>query len=66
MKSELNSVNLVTAINTWAVSLLRYEASVIEWTQHELEIINRRTRKMMHLYGAVHPRADVDHLYVQR
>lgn len=34
--------------------------------QKELKDMDRRTRKMMHAYGAVHPRADVDRLYVQR
>ena len=64
LKSKLNSGNLVTAINTWAVSLVRYGAGVIEWTQQELENIDRGTRKMMHLYGAIHSTANVDRLYV--
>ena len=54
----------MTAINTWAASLVRYEAGVIEWTQQELENIDRGTRKMMHLYGAIHSTANVDRLYV--
>ena len=56
----------MTVINTWAVSLVRYGAGVIEWTQQELENIDRRTRKMMRLYDAMHPRADVDPLYVRK
>ena len=66
LKSKLNSGKLVTSINTWAVSLVRYRAGVIEWTQQELENIDRRTRNMMHLYSEIHPRAEVDRLYVQR
>ena len=66
LKSKLKSGNLVTEINTWAMSLVRYGAGVIEWYQQELENIDRRTRKMMHLYDAIHPRADVDRLYVRR
>jgi hypothetical protein len=54
------------AINTWAVSLVRYGGGVIDWNQQELENLDRRTRKMMHAYGAMHPRADTDRLYVQR
>ena len=65
LKSKLNSGNLVMAINTWAVSLVKYRSGVIEWTQQKLENTDRRTRKMMHLYSAMHPRADVDRLYVQ-
>ena len=66
LKSKLNAGNLVKAINTWAVSLVRYGGGIIDWNQKELEDMDRRTRKMMHAYGAVHPRADVDRLYVQR
>ena len=54
------------AINTWAESSVRYGGGIIDWNQKELEDVNRQTRKMMHAYGAVHPRADVDRLYVQR
>ena len=32
----------------------------------ELEELDRRTRKMMTMYGAHHPKADVDRLYLER
>ena len=36
LKSKLNGGNTVTAINTWAVALLRYTPGIVNWTQDEL------------------------------
>ena len=33
--------------NTWAVSLMRYGASVVKWTKSQLDEIDRKTRKVM-------------------
>ena len=32
----------------------------------ELEKLDRKTRKLMAMYGALHPEADVDRLYLQK
>ena len=37
LESRLNGGNLIAAINTWAVSLLRYAAGFIDWTHEELQ-----------------------------
>ena len=66
LKSKLNGRNKVEAINTWAVSLLRYGAGVIMWTVEELKTLDRKTRKLLTRYGALHPRSDIDRLYVPR
>lgn len=66
LRSKLNSGNLIKAINTWAVSLFRYGSGVVEWNKQDLEKIDRKTRKLMTMHGALHPRADVDRLYVKR
>jgi len=66
LKSKLNSGNLFSAINTWAVSLFRYSAGILEWTKAELQEIDRRTRKRLTIYKGMHPRSDVDRLYVER
>ena len=65
-KSKLNSGNLLLAINTWAVPLLRYNAGIINWNKEEMEDMDRKTRKMLSRYGALHPREDVDRLYMKR
>ena len=48
-----------------AVALLRYGAR-INWKVDELEKLDRTTRKTMTMYGALHPKSDVDRLYVKR
>ena len=66
LKSKLNGGNLVHGINTWAVSLLRYSAAFVSWRKSELQAIDRNTRKLFTIYGALHPKSDVDRLYIPR
>ena len=66
LKSGLNSGNLFSAINTWPLSLFRYGAGILEWTKAELQEVNRCTRKRITIYKGMHPRSDVDRLYVER
>ena len=65
-KIRLNGRSKSIAINTWAVSLMRYGAGIVNWTKSELEEIDRRTRKVMTMSKVLHPRRDVDRLYVSR
>ena len=65
-KSKLNGGNIISAINSRAVSIVRYGASIIGWTNAELQALDRRTRKMLTMYGAHHPKADVDRMYLRR
>ena len=60
LKSKLNGGNIILAFNSRAVSIIRYGAGIISWTKMELEELDRRTRKLMTIYGAHHPKADVD------
>ncbi|CAH2011575.1 unnamed protein product [Acanthoscelides obtectus] len=39
---------------------------VIDWRLEEIKAIDRKTRKLLTLYGMLHPRADTDRLYVSR
>ena len=66
LKSKSNGGNIILAINSRAVSIVRYGAGIISWTKMELEELDRRTRKLMTMYGVHHPKADVDRLYLQR
>ena len=66
LKSKLNSGNLVKSINTWAVLLLRYSAAFVNWKRSELQEIDRKTRKYLTMYGGLHPKADIDRLYLPR
>ena len=66
LKSKLNGGNLLCGVNTWAVSLLRCLAAFVSWTKSELQAIDRKTRKLFTIYGALHPKSDVDILYIPR
>ena len=66
LKSKLNGRNKVTAINTWAVAIFRYGAGIIQWKASELKDLDRKSRKTMTMYGGLHPKSDVDRLYVKR
>lgn len=66
LKSKLNGQNKIHAMNTYALPVITYTAGIIDWTQHELAELDRKTRKTMNMYGGLHPRADVHRLYIPR
>ena len=66
LKSKLKFVNVVRGVNTWAVSLSRYSVAFVSWRKIELMAIDRKTRKLFTLYGAVHPKSNVGRLYIPR
>ena len=63
LEKKLTSRNLIKGINTWAVPLIRYSGIFFKWTRDELKQIDQRTRKLMTMHKALHPRDDVDRLY---
>ena len=36
------------------------------WNKEEIQRMDRKTREMMTMYGALHPESDVERIYVQR
>ena len=66
LETKLNSRSLIKGINTWAVPLVRYSGPFLKWTRDELKQMDQRTRKLMTMHKALHPRDDVDRLYVSR
>ena len=66
MKSRLNGGNLFCGVNTSAVSLLRYSAAFVSWRKSELRATDRKARKLFTIYPALHPKSDVDRLYIPR
>ena len=66
LETKLNSRNLIKGINTWAVPLVRYSGPFLKWTRDKLKQMDQRTRKLMTMHKALHPRDDVDRLYVSR
>nr|XP_054752859.1 serine/threonine-protein phosphatase 6 regulatory ankyrin repeat subunit B-like [Lytechinus pictus] len=66
LKSKLNAGNMVKAVNTWAVALVRYAAGTVERNKLELEHLDRKTKKLLTMHGMLHPKSDVDRLYLSR
>ena len=66
LKSKLNGKNKIQAINNWAVALLRYGAGIINWKVDELKKMDRTTKKTLTMYGALHPKSDIDQLHLKR
>ena len=66
LKNKLNGRNKIWALNTWAVSILRYGAEILKWNKNELQEMDRKTRKSMTMNKELHPRRDVVQLYVFR
>ena len=66
LETKLNGHNLIKAINTWAVAVIRYSAPFLDWNKDELLALDRRTGKLMTMHKALHPKSNVDRLYISR
>ena len=66
LKTKLSCKNLIKRINTCSVPLVRYLRPFLKWTREELKQMDQRIRKLMIMHKALHPRDDVDRLYVSR
>ena len=66
LETKLNGNNIIKAINTWAVSVVRYSAPFLDWRKEEIQELDRRTRKLMTMHKALHPKSNVDRLYISR
>ena len=64
--SQLHAGNLLQAVNTWAVSVARYTAGILDWSDRELEAMDTKTRKILAMNRALHIRSNVDRLYIKR
>ena len=54
------------AINIWAVPTVRCGAEVTKWTKEELKQMDRKTRKLITIFGGLHPRSRVDRFYIPK
>ena len=66
LETKLSSRNLIKGIDTWAVPRVRYSGPFLKWTREELKQMDQRTRKLMTMHKALHPRDDAGRLYISR
>ena len=64
LSSKFNSGNTVKAINSWVVPVIRYSAGTVDWKNLELRNMDRKTRNVLNMYQALHPRSNVGRLYL--
>ena len=62
--SKLNFGNAVKAVNTWAIPVFRYSAGIVDWKNAEHRNMDRKTRKLLNMYQALHPRSNIDRIYL--
>ena len=46
------------------VPVIRYSAGIVDWKNSELHNMDRRIRKVLNMYQALHPRSNVGRLYL--
>ena len=66
LKSKGREKNKIMAASIWAVAILMYSAGMVEWKTDELKVLDRKTRKLMTLYGTLQRKSDADRVYVAR
>ena len=66
LEIKLSSRNFIKGINIWAVPFVSYSGPFVKWTREEVKQIIQRTRKRIAVHKVLHPRDEVDRLYVSR
>ena len=66
ISSKLNGGNTIRAVNSWAVSLVRYGAEILKWAKDELKVMDGKTRQKMTMNRMYHPQTDTARFYILR
>ena len=66
MQSQLNSRNKFRVLNAYCLPIIRYTAGIVKWNVDDLRTMDRKTRKLLTIHWRLHPRSDVDRLYISR
>ena len=66
LKSELNAINKIEAINTVAIPVVTCSFNTINWTPEDIKNLDRKTRKLLTKERIHHPKSDVDRMYLPR
>ena len=45
---------------------MRYSAGIDKWTNADLDVTDRKTRKLMTMHGMLHPWSNVSRLYLPK
>ena len=53
-------------MNQWTLGVVKYSAGIVDWTEGDLELLDRKERKFLTCNGLFHPCANVVRLYLKR
>ena len=65
-KSELYARNVFMGIDQWGLDVVRFFAAIVDWAREDLELLDKKTRKMLTCNSLFHPGANVARLYLKR
>ena len=65
-ETNLSNGKIIAALNLQKISKKKNSAAFLRWTKAEPEEINRRTKKAMAMHKVLHPKGDVENLYLLR
>jgi hypothetical protein len=65
-QTRLHSRNLFKAINEYALSVLNYQIALVDYTEQELEDLDRKVRTILRTYKAHFQPASLERLYLSR
>ena len=66
LKSEFNSSNKISAINTLAIPVVAYRINIINWQMKEIRKMDAETRKLFIIHKMYQPKPNVDRMYIPR
>lgn len=62
----MNSENVTEAINTREILEIRQGIGIVDWTKINIQKLDRKSRKLLAVYGVYHPKTDINWLYLKR
>ena len=66
LKTELNSKNVMIAINEYVTPVLTYTFGIINWTEQDIKDIDIHVRKSLNMNRMFEIKSDIDRLYTTR
>ena len=65
LRSQLNGQNNIQAINTHALTIIRYLAGLIIWPKEEIDATDINTRTLLIMHGGFQPKSSTLKLYTK-
>ena len=62
LRSELNARNIIDAINSLTLPVVKYSFTVINWSLNKIEKVDTKIRKLLTMHRMDHPKSDVNRL----